>query len=149
LIYQAEGEKKGKFLHQTPAGETTVVESANDYRGLLADEHPIVLKIHGAVNRNGSDPGSFVITEDHYIEYLARKESATALLPVPVPSLLKDRSLLFLGYALRDWNLRVILYRLWEDNQLSWNSWAIQRAADAMETVFWHRRDVHIVDYSQ
>lgn len=146
LIYQAEGARKGEFLHRLPTGEKVWVESPNDYRGLV-DDHPIVLKVHGAVNRRDADPGSFVITEDHYIEYLVRKESAAALFPVPVPSLLKERSLLFLGYGLRDWNLRVILYRVWADNKLSWKSWAIQRQPDAMESAFWQRRDVELIDF--
>jgi len=148
MVYQAEGDYKGRFLHQAPTGDITVVESANDYRGLFADEHPIVLKIHGGVNRTGAGHGSFVITEDHYIEYLARKESVTNLLPAPIPSLLTDHSLLFLGYALRDWNLRVILYRLWEENKLAWSSWAIQRSTDPMEALFWQRRAVKIIEFS-
>jgi SIR2-like protein len=148
VVYQAEGEHKGRFLHQAPAGDVTVVESANDYRGLFADEHPIVLKIHGGVNRTGISHGSFVITEDHYIEYLVRKESVANLLPAPIPSLLTDRNLLFLGYALRDWNLRVILYRLWEDSKLAWKSWAIQRSTDPMEMRFWKKRAVEILPFS-
>ena len=148
LVYQAEGDHKGRFLHQPPAGDVAVVESANDYRGLFADEHPIVLKIHGGVNRTGTGHGSFVVTEDHYIEYLVRKESVANLLPAPIPSLLTDHNLLFLGYALRDWNLRVILYRLWEDNKLAWSSWAIQRSTDSTEARFWEKRTVKIIQFA-
>jgi hypothetical protein len=37
---------------------------------------------------------------------------------------------LFLGYSLRDWNLRVILNRLWGEQPLDDKSWAVQREPD-------------------
>src|SRR5919198_1958923 len=64
--------QQGKFLHLPPHGEPVLVDSANDYRGLLLDDednlpHPTILKIHGAVNRTDRNRDSYVITEDHYI----------------------------------------------------------------------------------
>jgi len=38
-----------------------------------------------------------------------------------------DSHFLFLGYSLRDWNLRVILQRIWGQQALDLKSWAIQR----------------------
>ena len=34
---------------------------------------------------------------------------------------------LFLGYAMRDWNLRIILNRIWGSQQLDLKSWAVDR----------------------
>ena len=34
----------------------------------------MILKIHGAVDRTDSDRDSYVITEDHYIDYLTRTD---------------------------------------------------------------------------
>jgi hypothetical protein len=40
---------------------------------------------------------------------------------------MSDSHFLFLGYSLRDWNLRVILQRIWGQQALDLKSWAIQR----------------------
>jgi hypothetical protein len=52
---------------------------------------------------------------------------------------------LFLGYSMRDWNLRVILNRIWGAQQLDLKSWAVQRQpADAgareVEEALWRDR---------
>jgi hypothetical protein len=55
-----------------------------------------------------------------------------------------DSHYLFLGYSLRDWNLRVILNRIWGQQQLDVQSWAIQKAPDGkgaeVEQKLWARR---------
>jgi hypothetical protein len=56
-----------------------------------------------------------------------------------------DSHFLFLGYSMRDWNLRVILNRLWGAQQLDLKSWAVQREpADAgtreVEEALWRDR---------
>lgn len=145
VTYEADGPHKGLFLHRSPAGAEEWIERPNEYKGLFADEQPIVLKIHGTVDRLRGERDSYVITEDHYIEYLTRTDAA-ALIPAPLPALLKNCHLLFLGYGLKDWNLRVILHRLWGDRKLSWKSWAVQLRADPLDCEFWSRRDVEILD---
>jgi hypothetical protein len=45
-----------------------------------------------------------------------------------------------------DWNLRVILHRLWGDQPLSYRSWAVQPEPKALEREFWHRRDVDVLE---
>ena len=86
---------------------------------------------------------SFVVTEDDYIEYLAKSDVATAL-PVGLAAKLRRSHFLFLGYTMADWNLRVILNRLWSDQPLSYRSWAVQPDAKALEREFWRRRDVDV-----
>ena len=49
-----------------------------------------------------------MITEDHYIEYLTRTD-ISRLLPPNLVDRFKRSNFLFLGYSLRDWNLRAIL----------------------------------------
>ena len=56
-----------------------------------------------------------------------------------------DSHFLFLGYSMRDWNLRVILNRIWGAQQLDLKSWAVQREpADAgareVEEALWRDR---------
>ena len=128
-----------------PDGEVCLIEEPNQYRGLLLDQRPVILKIHGAVDRTGNEQDSFVITEDHYIDYLTRTD-ISSLIPVPLPAKLKKSHLLFLGYGLRDWNLRVILHRIWGDQKLSWKSWAIQLNPNELDIEFWRKRDVDILE---
>jgi hypothetical protein len=59
---------------------------------------------------------------------------------------MKESSFLFLGYSLRDWNLRVILYRLWKEQPLQSQSWAIQKNPQAFERKFWALRRVELLD---
>ena len=106
----------------------------------------MILKIHGAVDRVDSEWGdSYVITEDHYIDYLTRTDIA-GLLPVTLGAKLRRSHFLFLGYSMRDWNLRVILHRIWGQQKLNYKSWAIQVDPEAIEREFWQKRGVDILD---
>jgi len=147
VTYVAEGDKRGKFLHW-PAGDKrgmAVIESPNNYDGLTADERPVILKIHGAINRAESESDSFVITEEHYIDYLTRTD-LTALLPVPLPAILQQSQFLFLGYSLSDWNLRAILHRISLGRRLKSRSWAVQLNPDEIDQGIWSRREVDIIN---
>jgi hypothetical protein len=45
-----------------------------------------------------------------------------------------------------DWNLRVVLNRLWGNEPLSYRSWAVQAQPMALEREFWRRRDVDVYE---
>jgi hypothetical protein len=126
VIYRAAGEHRGRFIHRLPDGEDRVIDRPNEYGDLSLADRSAVLKIHGAADREDPDRDSYVITEDHYIEYLAQA-SATRIIPVQLLAKLLRSHFLFLGYRLRDWNLRVILNRIWGAQQLDLKSWAVQR----------------------
>jgi hypothetical protein len=147
VTYVAEGELRGKFTHTDPEGNAHVIAIPNQYRELSLERRSVILKIHGAVNRNFPDGegDSYVITEDHYIDYLTRTELAN-LIPVTLAARLRKSHFLFLGYGLRDWNLRVILHRIAGEQKLSFKSWAIQKHPTSFDQKFWGRRDVDILD---
>jgi SIR2-like domain len=105
----------------------------------------VILKIHGAVDRELATRDSYVITEDDYIDYLAVKD-VLKLLPTSVLAAMSESNFLFLGYGMRDWNLRVVLHRIWEDRELEADSWAIEREPDELDRKFWNRRNVEIVE---
>ena len=139
----------GSFIHWTPDGQPSLVEVANTYNGIAdyerrrnTERYPTIIKIHGAVDRierPESDPkSSYVITEDHYIDYL------TNSLPASIVAALKRNHFLFLGYSLRDWNLRVILRRIWRE-QKPFTSWAVQKDADAIDKMYWRNWNVEII----
>jgi hypothetical protein len=144
VSYLAEGEQRGKFVHWLPGRDPILIEKPNEYQGLSLGQRSLLLKIHGAVDRATSEWDSFVITEDHYIDYLSRADVST-LMPATLVAKLKRSHFLFLGYSLRDWNLRVILHRIWGEQKLRWNSWAIQLDPDPLEERFWQRRGVDLL----
>ena len=117
--------------HRRRTATTRIIDIPNQYRDLSLERRTIILKIHGAVNRAIPDGegDSYVITEDHYIDYLTRTDLAN-LIPVTLTAKLRKSHFLFLGYGLRDWNLRVILHRIAGEQRLNYKSWAIQRASD-------------------
>ena len=145
VSYVADGEQRGKFLHYLPGGDVRLIERPNEYRDLSLDKRPIILKIHGAIDRANADRDSFVITEDHYIDFLSRTDIST-LIPVTLAAKLKKSHFLFLGYSLRDWNLRVIFNRIWGEQKLTYHSWAIQLKPSDLDKRFWAKRDVDIID---
>ena len=143
--YVAEGDQRGKFVHWLSDGTRTLIDKPNEYRDLSLDQRSVILKIHGAIDRENPDRDSYVITEDHYIDYLTRTD-LSSLVPVRLAAKLRKSHFLFLGYGLRDWNLRVILHRLWGEQTLHYKSWAIQLNPQVIDQEFWRKRDVDIID---
>jgi hypothetical protein len=141
----AEGDNRGKFMHWLPDGEARLIEKPNEYRDLSLEQRTVILKIHGAVDRAKTDRDSFVITEDHYIDYLTRTDISN-LIPVTLAAKFRRSHFLFLGYSLRDWNLRVILHRIWGEQKLDYKSWAILSNPDKLDQEFWKKRNVDILD---
>jgi hypothetical protein len=142
--YIAEGEHRGRFKHCPPGGTPVVVDTPNEYIDASPNECTVILKVHGAVSRDDQSEDSYVIAEDQYIEYLSGAPEITNFIPVGLAARLRVGSFLFLGYSLRDWNLRVILNRLWRDQRLPGRSWAIQKECDEYDRQFWGRRNVQI-----
>jgi hypothetical protein len=137
---------RGRFLHRAPGSEEAVaITRPNKYAGLpITLERPAVLKLHGALDRGVDRDDSYVITEDSYIEYLSGRDLGS-LLPIALWQRMTSTGFLFLGYALRDWNLRVILNRIWQTQELTTRSWAVQREPtdpnmSRIEETLWDKR---------
>jgi SIR2-like domain len=145
VTYDAVGPSRGKFTHRPHSGEPTTILEPNAYHDLTTEDRTVILKIHGAVDRSPDGRDSYVITEDHYIDYLARTD-VSKLFPVTLVEMLRRSHCLFLGYSLRDWNLRVILNRIWGDETLRSTSWAIQLNPDPVDEGLWRLRGVQILD---
>jgi DNA-binding SARP family transcriptional activator len=147
VSYLAAGRNRGKFCHVAPDGTGTLIEVPNTYATELSlEERTIILKLHGQVaNTDDRAWESFVVTEDDYIEYLAQSEVAS-LVPVALGAKLRRSHFLFLGYTMADWNLRLLLHRLWGDQPLSYRSWAVQPEPMPLEREFWRRRDVDVLE---
>jgi DNA-binding SARP family transcriptional activator len=147
VSYLATGRDAGKFCHLSPDGTARVIEVPNTYATELdLGRRTVILKLHGSV-----DPGpdraweSFVVTEDDYLDYLPESDLATAV-PVGLAAHLRRSHFLFLGYGMRDWNLRLVLNRLWGSSTVNYRSWAVAPAMQAPERALWRRRDVDVVE---
>lgn len=109
----------------------------------------VIYKMHGSVDRLDAERDQYVITEDDYIEFLTRTTKNRA-----VPAIFAERfqmsHLLYIGYSLRDWNLRVVLNRIEKDLRRPKyiQSWAIQPNPTTLEVRFWQERGVQLYDIS-
>ena len=152
LTYVAEGTFKGRFVHTTADGVVSApIEKPNEYTNLpiaspsLALQRSLLVKIHGAIDRADPEQDSYVITEDHYIEYLSHTD-VRGLIPITLAAKLPRCGFLFLGYGLRDWNLRALLHQIWGEQKFGYHSWAVQLSPDPIDQRFWSQRDVEIID---
>ena len=74
--------------------------------------NPLVYHIHGEVD----NPQSMVLTEDDYLNFIVKLYvDIDKLFPVEIRNALATRSIMFIGYSLSDWNLRIILRKIAED----------------------------------
>jgi hypothetical protein len=115
----------------------------------------VIYKMHGSIFPETDEWDNFVITEEDYVEFLSRMTTSTAIPSLFYPHF-RERSFLFLGYSLRDWNLRVVLKNLskylpkrradGDDDEDELPSWAIQRNPSELESKLWARRRVGIFD---
>jgi SIR2-like domain len=145
VSYLADGDDRGKFTHRPPGRDPVVIDRPNEYAELSLDRRAVILKIHGAVDRKDPERDSFVITEDNYIDYLTRTD-ISSLVPMTLAAKLKTSHILFLGYSMRDWNLRAIFHRIWQERKRGYKSWAIQLDPEPIEQAFWQRRGVDILN---
>jgi len=107
----------------------------------------VIYKMHGAIDRRVPDRDQYVITEDDYVDFLVRMTKNKAV-PAIFAELFQSSHFLFLGYSLRDWNLRVILNRLQSDARRPADivSWGIQYKPSILERKFWQKRGVEVYD---
>lgn len=71
---------------------------------------PIIYKMHGNLDRKDRNYDWFLITEEHYVDFLGRPD--TVQVPQMLATLMKTKNFLFLGYGLKDWNVHVMLRKL-------------------------------------
>lgn len=168
LYYRVDGDHRGKFFHVAydASGQVEKIDRPTDEAGLPAragrpiddpdsylavspQERPVVVKLHGAVERDPAltdyERGSFVIAEDHYVEYLTGPD-IRKLLPLRVRERLLVGGFLFLGYGLRDWTVRLLMHRIAVEQKRRYRSWAVMLKPDVLDTEVWGNRKVDLLD---
>lgn len=152
VVYPRDSDSRGTTVLHWRAGAAApdVVESDELQLDLL--QQRVIFKMHGSVDERSQPPqyDNYVITEDDYIDFLARMTSGTAV-PKSLLRHFRGRNFLFLGYSLADWNMRVVLRNLGREFEAqsqrgATKHWAIQRDPSAVEQWLWASRGVNVYD---
>jgi DNA-binding SARP family transcriptional activator len=139
VSYIASGRDRGRFCHLSPEGSARVIDVPNTYATELSlDRRTVILKVHGSLGA----VESFVVTEDDYIDY----GPVASAIPVALAAKLQRSHFLFLGFGMRDWNLRLVLGRIWNGTGISYRSWAVLPEAPSLERQFWRTRDIDLLE---
>jgi hypothetical protein len=146
IFYRASREGRCWLRHGDET-EAQVIARPERSTAVSLNERSVILKVHGAVDRRErrSFNDSYVISEDHYIDFLASTRLET-LVPKSLLVPLLNSALLFLGYQLKDWNLRVILHELWSSRDFGYPAWAVHRGVDDVDAAIWRSRHVTLFD---
>ena len=148
VVYVAAGRDRGKFLHVAPDGAAIVVDEPNAYTGLALDERSVLLKIHGHVDRAPHASGRASPSVKTTTSTTSSAATRPGSVPVQLAARLRRSHLLFLGYAVDDWSLRVFLRRVWGGDRLAYRSWAVQPAASTSQRELWRERGAEVYDVS-
>jgi hypothetical protein len=74
-------------------------------------QSPLIYHLHGEID----NPQSMVLTEDDYLNFIVKLYvDIDQLFPAEIRNAFVSNSLVFIGYSLSDWNLRIILRRIAE-----------------------------------
>ena len=157
VVYPSDRKDIANAILWWPQGAREPLVKAPNELDIDLTRTTVMYKMHGTIVHETEEWDNFVITEEDYVEFLSRM-MASAAIPSMLYPYFRDRSFLFLGYSLRDWNLRVLLKNLSkyfykraggsddDDDQLP--SWAIQRSPSELERQLWKKRKVNIFDIS-
>ena len=119
-------------------------ERTDDYPSLFPTSgEPFVVKIHGDIVRS---PRSIVITEEDYIQFVLRMSDKSPYNPVPdvARAYLAKCSTLFLGYSLRDYNLRLLFKTLRWRMEVMPQTYSVDFRPDPLVQAILERRDGQI-----
>ena len=125
------GEKTPRVFEYERRGNSTELPIATE-------DEPVIYKLHGSLD----NPTSMILTEDDVVDFLACIIAHDPQIPAAVTKLFKDYSILFIGYGLKDLNVRVMLRALRgrRDAPPGIDSFAVQRVPNNDAVIQeWHR----------
>jgi hypothetical protein len=165
LAYEAESsegtgpEHAGGIWRREAGGEQSdFTRVSGTELGLDINHRSVIYKIHGSVPRGTSWAGGYLIAEEDYARFLGRMDRQGIVPGAIISHIVKktkrgshavrDYSLLFLGYGMRDWNLRVLLEQLHVGRQPSNRErhYAFVWRPDHMEESLFSKRNVEVYD---
>ena len=98
LSYIARGPDQGRFFYRPANGTPAMIRNARQASKVTVKDRPLLVKLHGSIDRRNPEAEKLVLTEDDYLSYLARTNVAG--LPPAVEKHLVSCPILFIGYAL-------------------------------------------------
>ena len=147
VAYIAEGKDFGKFRHWAPGDNRgRLIDIGNEYNALSLRQRSIIFKVVGAVKRADPLSNRYMITEDHFIRFLNGNGIENAV-PATILDKLRNSRLLFLGQGTQDWNQRLVLLRLLEDEEFSYPAWAIQTEMTQEDLRYWRKLEAEPICY--
>jgi hypothetical protein len=150
VVYPADRKDLANAILWWPHGAAEPEAVAPNALDIDLGSTSVIFKMHGSVLPDTDEWDGFVITEMDHVEFISRIASKSAI-PALFSSYCRDRSLLFLGYNLRDWSYRTILRSInrffarraaaFDEEEIP--SWAIDDEFSDLEIKFWQRRGVY------
>jgi DNA-binding SARP family transcriptional activator len=146
VAYLAGGPNRGKFCHIAADGTVRVIDAPGEYAAELSlERRTVIIRVRGRSDSSAErEWESFVVTEDDHLDYL-RRADVTGGLPVGLAATLRRSHLLFLGYAVRDWCLRLVLSRICTETPLAYRSWAVAPEPGPTEAELWRPVGVELL----
>lgn len=115
-------------------------KSTPDLQGDPSVERPLLFKMHGDLET----PESVVITDEDYIRFVQRMADGDARHPVPhtVRFRMQQWPTLFVGYSLRDFDLRLLFrtMRWGVDDSMFPKSFSVDRRPDELTLQVWQNK---------
>lgn len=111
VALEAEGKRPREHFcawNRRAIDEWPVSPFAADRSYVPSVDEPLVYHVFGTLEH----PESIVISEDDYFEFLTVTAEQPDLMPIQVTEAIAESSLLFLGFGLQDWDVRVLLRTL-------------------------------------
>ncbi len=153
-------DRKKCFLHQKfrkddrdqekiVSKDEQLITQPNNYPDLDFEAYPVILKLYGPVDGSGyqEQKENFVITEDHFIDYLAQRP-IEQMVPASILGKLKSDHIWFLGYGLSNWDERVPLRRIWDEKKHHRPWWAVQSNPTPLDISLWKENQVNLISVS-
>ena len=130
------------------AGKTTFVRTVatllrpdeGTHAGSLEETVVAIRERGGSAARLGIDLADLALDRSAIVRYAEAELGA----PVQILVKLRESHCLFLGHAVRDRRLRVLLRRLWGGQPIRPRSWAVQRDVDEFEKASWRDSGVDV-----
>lgn len=110
------------------------------------EQRPILFKLHGDIDK----PESIVVTEEDYIVFIQRMSTPN---PHPIPNCIRARlqsyPTLFIGYSMKDYNLRLLFRTLrWHVDAANFPlSYSVDPFPDNLIVSVWQKGEKRIVSF--
>jgi len=118
-----------------------VIEAADLANAPVGTDVPILLKIHGDLNK----PETIILTREDYYHYLDKSLKST--LGVVLKAQLATGTFLFVGYSLRDYNFVSLFESVRKElRDYMPRGFAAMPSPDPVETRLWLKRGVVLID---